>query len=117
MVTGGASGIGLGIVKHLASQDIGVILADSSVENVQKSINTCSPTLRSNIFGAVVDVRKSSDLEKAVLNGINHFESKHVDILVACAGIQRVHRIEEFPENEWDDVVNVNQKGLFGSGC
>ncbi len=34
-------------------------------------------------------------------------------ILLNCAGIQRRHRAEAFPDNDWDEVVQVNLSTVF----
>ena len=36
-----------------------------------------------------------------------------IDILINNAGIQRRFPFTEFPEEEWDNVIEVNQKGVF----
>ncbi|PWN94071.1 putative 2-deoxy-D-gluconate 3-dehydrogenase [Acaromyces ingoldii] len=36
-----------------------------------------------------------------------------IDILVNCGGIQRRHDSTEFPEDDWDEVINVNLKSVF----
>jgi gluconate 5-dehydrogenase len=33
--------------------------------------------------------------------------------LINNAGIQRRYPFTEFPEEEWDQVIEVNQKGVF----
>lgn len=36
-----------------------------------------------------------------------------IDVLVNNAGIQRRHPFTEFPEQEWNDVIAVNQTAVF----
>lgn len=36
-----------------------------------------------------------------------------IDILINCGGIQRRHPSTEFPEEDWDEVLNVNLKAVF----
>ena len=36
-----------------------------------------------------------------------------VDILACCAGIQRYGTVVDTPENVWDDVLDINLKGIF----
>ena len=36
-----------------------------------------------------------------------------LDILVNCAGIQRRHELEEFPIEDWDEVIEVNLTSCF----
>lgn len=36
-----------------------------------------------------------------------------IDVLINCAGIIRRTPAVEFSEQDWDDVININQKSLF----
>ncbi|MEA7604732.1 SDR family NAD(P)-dependent oxidoreductase, partial [Salmonella enterica subsp. enterica serovar Agona] len=36
-----------------------------------------------------------------------------IDVLINNAGIQRRHPFTEFPEQEWNDVIAVNQTAVF----
>jgi 2-dehydro-3-deoxy-D-gluconate 5-dehydrogenase len=36
-----------------------------------------------------------------------------MDILITCAGIQRRHPAHEFPDNDWNDVLQVNLTTVF----
>ena len=36
-----------------------------------------------------------------------------IDVLINNAGIQRRHPFTEFPEQDWDDIIAVNQKAVF----
>ncbi|OJD21958.1 hypothetical protein ACJ73_06702 [Blastomyces percursus] len=38
---------------------------------------------------------------------------RNVDILLNCAGIQRRHPSESFPDDDWDEVLQVNLTSVF----
>jgi 2-dehydro-3-deoxy-D-gluconate 5-dehydrogenase len=40
-------------------------------------------------------------------------EGESMDILLTCAGIQRRHAAEEFPDDDWNAVVQVNMTTVF----
>lgn len=81
LVTGGASGIGAAIVRHLSARGARVIVADRDAESAEH--------LAQEIGGQawVVDLSNTRALEGPRLD---------VDILVNNAGVQRISPIEEF---------------------
>jgi len=58
-----------------------------------------------------VDVSKKSEVEMMVEKTSKRFGK--IDILVCAAGINRRTPPEDFTEKDWDDVINVNLKGVF----
>lgn len=40
-------------------------------------------------------------------------EGKALDVLINCAGINRIGWLQQFPEEDWDDVMDTNAKGIF----
>jgi NAD(P)-dependent dehydrogenase (short-subunit alcohol dehydrogenase family) len=38
---------------------------------------------------------------------------KELDVLINCAGINKTGWLEEFSEPEWDDVMDINAKGIY----
>jgi 2-dehydro-3-deoxy-D-gluconate 5-dehydrogenase len=40
-------------------------------------------------------------------------EGQSMDILLTCAGVQKRHAPEEFPDDDWDTVVQVNMTTVF----
>lgn len=81
LVTGGASGIGLACATELAAQGAHVVVADISAEAADR--------VAEELGGSAwaVDLSDTASLEDVKLD---------VDILVNCAGIQRVAPIEDF---------------------
>lgn len=105
VVTGGGKGIGLSISEKLASSGAKVYaLGRSEVHNIDSKFN---------IIYRQCDV---SNLESVteVLNNIQK-ESGTIDILVNNAGITKDNLILRMTESDFDDVININLKGVFNT--
>nr|ELQ7900004.1 gluconate 5-dehydrogenase [Klebsiella oxytoca] len=61
--------------------------------------------------GYAFDVTQATQVEQAIAR--IEAEVGAIDILINNAGIQRRFPFTEFPEEEWDNVIEVNQKGVF----
>ncbi|MBF9232827.1 SDR family NAD(P)-dependent oxidoreductase [Microvirga alba] len=108
VITGGASGIGLGVSKRIAAEGGKVAIWDVSPD----SLAAASQALDGNAVVVQVDITDPSAVAKAcgetreVLGGI--------DILVASAGITGPNATTwEYPVEAWQKVIDVNLNGLF----
>jgi NAD(P)-dependent dehydrogenase (short-subunit alcohol dehydrogenase family) len=109
LVTGGSSGIGLAIAERFLKEGAKVIITGRSkqrCDGVQQQLKGLGA-----IDSVVGDVSKWSDVQNMVEHTVNHFGS--IDILVNNAGIYLDKRIEDTTEEEWDQVININLKGVF----
>lgn len=109
-MTGAGSGIGKSIAITLASNGAKVILNDInliSVNETCKTINSKHGTAES----MVSDVGNYND----ILEMVEKIVKKHgrVDILVNNAGILGRYEIEDVDEKKWDELMNINLKGVF----
>lgn len=87
LVTGAASGIGEACARRLAADGALVVAADldgARADEVAASIGGRS---------WAVDLSDTAALEQVALPDI--------DILVNCAGVQRIHPVHEFPPDTW----------------
>jgi 3-oxoacyl-[acyl-carrier protein] reductase len=57
------------------------------------------------------DVSNNESVTNMIKETIDHF--KKIDILVNNAGITRDNLLMRMKEDEWDDVININLKGVF----
>ncbi|MHA1846754.1 MAG: SDR family NAD(P)-dependent oxidoreductase, partial [Promethearchaeota archaeon] len=57
------------------------------------------------------DVRVSKDVETCVQKALDQFEN--INFLINCAGILKDALIHKMPDEMFDDVINVNLKGVF----
>jgi 3-oxoacyl-[acyl-carrier protein] reductase len=103
IVTGGASGIGAGIAKRLASEGARVSLWDRDVAALD---GAAVP------HKSVVDVTDAEAVGRAAADTAAALG--RIDILVASAGITGpVASVWDYPVAEWDRVIDVNLNGVF----
>ena len=107
LVTGAGAGIGEAAARALAELGAAVTLADRDGAAVE--------ALAHELPGAVAvraDVTSAADVEHAVTTTLERFG--RLDVLVNSAGgFRRRVPTWEMPEDEWDEVVDANLKGVF----
>lgn len=110
LITGSAQGIGFLMAEGLGERGAEIIINDISMEKVDFAVTSLSQK-GIKAYGYPFDV---TDFD-AIGNEIKKIESEvgDIDILVNNAGIQRRHPFVEFPESDWDRVIDVNQKAVF----
>lgn len=110
LVTGGSSGIGEGAALALAAQGASVVVHGldlAEAEGVASRIRDSGG--RSVAVGGPIDVAQTS--AAAVEAAMASFG--RLDILVTSAGIQRYGDAVSTSESLWDEVLDVNAKGVF----
>lgn len=109
LITGGSKGIGLGIVQRFIEQGASVlVVANDSQSLTSVSAQVAHPD-RLDVLTA--DVSSSDDMQAAVAQAVQRFGG--LDILVNSAGIQRYGSVVDTDEQTWNEVFDVNVKGVF----
>jgi NAD(P)-dependent dehydrogenase (short-subunit alcohol dehydrogenase family) len=110
IVTGGASGLGEAMAHGLAQAGATVALADMNAATAREV--AASADDRDYTFHPyTVDITRKADVEQLISAVAEDHGS--VDILVNSAGTAGRYPAEDFPEEEWDRILNVNLKGSF----
>ncbi|ASK32327.1 short-chain dehydrogenase [Chryseobacterium sp. T16E-39] len=108
VITGGSTGIGLATATIFIGKGANVLITGRNTDSLHKaSIKINSPKLKT----LASDISKIADieaLEKEVAESGNK-----VDVLVLNAGIAKQYLIEDTSEEVFDDLFNINVKGLF----
>jgi len=111
IVTGAGQGIGRGIALRLAEFGANVVLLDIR----QDTIDEVAEEIRSKgveVLSLQVDVTRSERLRHMARLVMAEFGQ--IDILVNNAGITgRTVPMVELNEQDWDQVMNLNLKGVF----
>ncbi len=110
IVTGGNRGIGFAIAAGLAKAGASVVIANRNAEAGQKAVDS----IKSDGFRATsipTDVSVKSSVENLIVKVIENFN--RIDILVNSAGVIQRGLVEDFTEEQWDYIININLKGLF----
>ena len=108
LITGGAGGIGQEIVHYFEKKNFNVIILDKTLK---KDFKKNYKKIKKNIFYFEVDLLEIKKTEKKIQQIISKF--KTIDILINCAGIQYISKIENFPTNEWRKVIDINLTSSF----
>jgi 3-oxoacyl-[acyl-carrier protein] reductase len=111
LVTGGARGIGAGIVKRLAED--GAAVAFTYVSSPDKA-NDLAATINASGGKALAIRADSADaaaVQAAVAQTVEHFGG--LDILVTNAGILNLAPIEDYRLEDFDRMVATNVRGTF----
>ncbi len=112
LVTGGARGIGRGVVQALAHEGVNVAIAD--LPSVQEDMEETKKLAEAEGVEAILincDVREWSQVSAMVQATLDRFG--RLDILVNNAGVIRVAPVVVLAEEDWDLVMAVNLKGTF----
>lgn len=111
VVTGAASGIGKGIADRFAAEGAKVAIADLNLDAAKAAaddINASHPGCAMSIAMDVTDeVQVNAGIE-AVANAWGG-----IDILVSNAGIQIVHKMEDYPFADWKKMLAIHLDGAF----
>lgn len=110
IVTGGAKGIGFGIVSRLAEAGASVVIADLIKEDAERAV--LEITAKGwKAKGIVMDVSSEEDVKKMVAGAVSGFGS--IDILVNNAGIYPTIPVTQMTLSDFEKVLAINLKGVF----
>lgn len=111
LVTGASRGIGKEIALELARQGANVAVNYSGSEERANQVVDEIKALGVDAFAVQCNVSDGDAVSAMVKETIEKFGK--LDILVNNAGITRDNLLMRMKENEWDDVINTNLKGVF----
>lgn len=111
LVTGGSRGIGKAIAVELAKQGVNVAVNYSgNREKAEEVANSCRK-YNVEAFTWKADISKEEEVKTMLKEVTSAFGG--LDILVNNAGITRDNLMMRMKEDDWDDVMNINLKGVF----
>ena len=111
VVTGGSRGIGRAICIELAKQGANVVVNYSGSEDKAKQVVSEIEQLGAKAIAVQANVADSAAVDSMMKQAIEVFGT--LDILVNNAGITRDNLLMRMKEQEWDEVVDTNLKGVF----
>ncbi|MFX3623573.1 MAG: 3-hydroxybutyrate dehydrogenase [Ectobacillus sp.] len=104
LVTGAASGIGLGIARAFAQEGANVVISDLS----EAAAETAAKQLQEQGYNALAigcDVTDEAQVQESLSFAVKQFG--RLDILVNNAGLQYVSPIEDFPTDKFELLIKV----------
>ena len=110
VITGASSGLGQSTARLLAASGAKVVLGARRKDRIDALVKEITAK-GGNAIGFATDVTKRRDFEALVKGALD----KHgrVDVLVNNAGIASIAPMEALKVEEWDQMIDVNIKGLL----
>ena len=110
LVVGGGGDLGFAIWEGLLEAGAAAVAVD-----IDPKVSELAAALRAKGLDAaalMVDIADRAAIKQSVIDATALLHGD-IDILVNCAGIQRRSPSEDFPEQDWDDVIAVNLTATF----
>jgi len=111
LVTGASRGIGREIALELAREGANVAINYAGSEAKALEVAEEIKAMGREAITIQADVSNSESVESMVKQTIESFG--RLDILVNNAGITKDNLMMRMKEADWDDVININLKGVF----
>ncbi|HIX83326.1 MAG TPA: glucose 1-dehydrogenase [Candidatus Megamonas gallistercoris] len=110
VITGGGRGLGKGMAEGLCEAGATVVIIGSS----DKIFETASELTDKGYIAYAVrgDLSKQENINEIFAQALEKINGK-IDILINNAGVQRRHKCEEFPLEDWNTVLQVNLNAVF----
>lgn len=110
VVIGGTSGIGLALTRGLAQAGANVIPTGRREDHVRSASAEVTAMGRRSL-SQTCDVTNTASIEGLLKSVCTKFGS--VQILVNCAGRTKKMPTLDFPESEWNDIMDTNLNGTM----
>ncbi|SDF60671.1 hypothetical protein SAMN04487996_111255 [Dyadobacter soli] len=110
VITGASSGLGEATARHLAEQGAMLVLGARRTNLLENIVKEIVSNGGSAIYQAV-DVTRKTDVQ-ALIDAALHTYGK-VDVLINNAGIMPIAPMTELRTDEWDDMIDINLRGVL----
>ena len=111
LVTGASRGIGQATAVELAKAGADIIVNYIGSETVAQETVDKIEALGRKALKIKADVSNADEVQAMVEEA--HAAFGHIDILVNNAGITRDGLLIRMKDSDWDDVLNINLKGVY----
>ncbi|WP_033543708.1 3-oxoacyl-[acyl-carrier-protein] reductase [Planococcus sp. CAU13] len=111
IITGASRGIGAEIARRFAQAGAKIVVNYSGSQAKAEAVVETIKEHGGEAIAVKANVADADDVKAMVDAAMEAFGS--VDILVNNAGITRDNLMMRMKDDEWDDVINTNLKGVF----
>lgn len=110
VITGGSSGLGEAMGRHLAGRGAKVVLAARRRDRLDAIVAEIIAA-GGQALAVTADVTVKADVEATVAAALAAYG--RVDVLVNNAGLMAIAPMQEGRTDEWDRMIDINVKGLL----
>lgn len=110
IITGASSGIGAVTALELAKNGAKLVLGARRVEKLKK-VESEILALKAEVISVATDVSKSEDVKNLAKAALEKFG--RIDVLINNAGVMHLSMFEALRVDEWDDMIDINIKGVL----
>ena len=110
LITGGTRGIGLAIARLLAEDGASVVVSGRDAARLDATLKELE-SLGAAALAVAADAAKREDTDRLVEAARERFG--RIDILVNNAGITRDQLLVRMKDDDWDQVLDTNLRGVF----
>lgn len=115
VITGASSGMGAAAARHLAGKGAAVVLGARRADRIEALVAEITEQ-GGKAIAVATDVTKRDDLQRLVDAAVETYG--RIDVLINNAGVMPLSPLERVKIDEWDQMIDVNLKGvLYGVGA
>jgi len=110
VITGASSGMGAAAARHLAAKGASVVLGARRTERIDALVTEITAA-GGKAIAVATDVTKREDLQRLVDAAIRTYG--RIDVIINNAGVMPLSPMERVKVDEWDQMIDVNLKGVL----
>jgi NAD(P)-dependent dehydrogenase (short-subunit alcohol dehydrogenase family) len=110
LVSGASRGIGRAIAKGFAERGASVVITGRVAETLEKTAKEICPP-GGVVRAKVCDAADANALQRLADEVVAEFG--RIDTLVNCAGVNKRRKAEDYDEETYDYITNINIRGAF----
>ena len=111
VITGASSGLGETTARHLASKGANVVLGARREELLKKITEEINAKGKGKAVYAKTDVIKKEEVKTLVDKAVSEFGK--IDVMINNAGLMAIAPLSETKVDEWDQMIDINVKGVL----
>ncbi|WP_336980591.1 SDR family oxidoreductase [Brevundimonas nasdae] len=110
VITGASSGMGAAAARHLAAKGAAVVLGARRTDRIEALVAEITAA-GGKAIALATDVTKRDDLQRLVSAAVETYG--RIDVLLNNAGVMPLSPLERVKVDEWDQMIDVNLKGVL----
>lgn len=110
VITGASSGMGAAAARHLAAEGASIVLGARRADRIE-SLAADITEAGGKATAVVTDVTRRKDMRTLVDTAVTTYG--RIDVLINNAGVMPLSPLERLKVEEWDQMIDVNLKGVL----